>query len=278
MLGKASLHAGIFALAVLSSLGCETIDFRRGGNGESCGRTDDCEAPLVSVAQVCVPPAGTGGSIATGGSTSSGGGGATSSGGGGTTSMGGSTSSGGGGSTSTGGTTSSGGAGGEILDPVLCHQCLDDQCGTPLAACGADCRELEACIETLCSHLSELVSPEEGACQVHCQQLHIGSKAAHLAVVNCALSSSCKPCSSYPWDYNHCQASATLPPGVCAPQYEACNADPDCISYRSCVATCDTLDDCLACQTAAAATQAGALLEEYEYCIATQCLAESWLL
>lgn len=252
-------------LAAACLLGCETIDFRRGGSGESCGRTDDCEAPLVCIAQVCVAPGGTTGTTSTttdsGGSTSSGGTGGSTGGTGGTTSSGGST----------------GGTGGQILDPVLCHECLADQCGAPISQCGADCLELEACIENLCSHLSEIVSPDEGPCQVHCQQLHLASKTRHLAVVNCALGANCPPCSSYPWDYEHCQSSASLPPGVCADLYDACNADPDCVTYRSCVATCTTLTECLDCQNVASGTAGGTKLEDYEYCIATQCLAESWI-
>jgi len=288
MLAQPRLRAGIlWVVSAASLIGCETLDFRRGGSGESCGRTDDCEAPLVCVSLVCVSPDGTtthtttslGGSTSSGGTAGSGGRTGGTGGTGGSTSTGGTTSSGG---TGGGGTTSSGGTGGaggeQILDPVLCHECLNDQCGTPIAACGTDCLELEACIETLCSHLSEIVSPEEGQCQVHCQQLHIGSKSKHLAVVNCALGAHCPPCSSYPWDYDHCQESATLPPGVCADLYQACNDDPDCVTYRSCVATCSTLTECLECQNVASGTSGGVKLEDYEYCVSSQCLAESWIL
>lgn len=255
---------------------CETIDFRRGGEGESCGRTDDCEAPLVCIGLTCVDPPGT---------TTTGHGGDTSSGG--TTSMGGTTSSGGGGAggtTSMGGTTTSGGTGGTggttdiPLDTEACNQCLHDVCGTPIAACGTDCLELEACIESLCGHLSEIASPQEGQCQVYCQQLHLASKQKHLNVVNCTLGSHCAPCSSYPWDYNKCVEASSGDGGPCQTQYDACNASPECVATRACLSTCSTLDDCLACESSPEGMIGAPILDEYQLCISTQCIALSWIL
>lgn len=280
MLRARSLFAGALVVGCAALfVACETIDFRRGSVGETCSRTDDCESPLVCVADACADPGatttttGAGGTTSMGGTTSSGGttsmggaGGATSSGG--TTSMGGTTTSGG-----------TGGGGGDVpLDTEACNQCLHEVCGTPLAACDTDCLELEACIEGLCSHLSEIVSPQEGQCQVYCQQLHLASKQKHLNVVNCTLGTQCAPCSSYPWDYEKCRESNSGAGGMCQTHYEACNASPECVATRACLSTCGTLNDCLACQTSAEGVIGAPILDEYHLCISTQCIALSWIL
>lgn len=274
------LLAGLALTFVAGSFAaCGSDEIRKSGKGESCARTDDCAEPLVCVALACSDGSaagGTGGSATTTGGTAGTGatGGAT--GGSGGTTTGGSGGTGGTGSGAAGGSSGgSGGSGGNGLDSALCAACLDDECGPQITACDADCLALEACIETLCTHLSSIASPDEGPCQVHCQQEHVGSKTKHLAVVNCAFSSSCPPCSSYPWDHDACVVTASA--GACAAPYAACNASIDCKEYRDCVSACSTLAECLACDNSASGQAGAPLLLDYQQCIAAECLAESWL-
>lgn len=275
----------VLGAAAAGPLGCYDLnDIRRGGQGESCGRTDDCLSPLVCVELTCVESGGAtttttsaGGSGGTGGSptTSSetgGAGGATS-----TTGMGGS----GGNTTSTegggGAGGGTGGTGGTGLDPEVCAQCLDQACATEKAACDAGCVAIEACIEMMCSFLSSIGSDEEGECQVQCQQPFLLSKQEHLDVVFCAISAwpGCDACSSYPFDYEACVLKAIG--GPCQATYEACNASDDCKTYRSCVGSCDPLSTCLACDDVTGGAAGRALLEEYHQCIAAECISEAWL-
>lgn len=274
------LRATLALLLLLGAAAACGSDFRRGGNGETCGRTDDCEAPLVCIAMTCRPPGSAGssaGGAGAGGTT--GGAGGTTGGSGGTAGSapaggtGGAGEAGGtGGAGASGGT---GGTGGVVLDPELCAACLDQECGAELTACDAECFALEACIEVLCTHLSAIGSPEEGQCQVHCQQAHSISKAKHIAVVNCVLGTNCAPCSSYPFDHDACVAKADQ--GSCKAQRDACVASADCTQYRDCVAVCATLADCLACDDTAGGMAGAPLLTDYETCIAKECIAESWL-
>jgi hypothetical protein len=255
-------------VAAFAFAACETIDFRRSQAGETCSRTDDCEAPLVCIKQTCVEPGSAGG---TGGGQGGAGGTTTTT----TTTQAGGTAGAGAGGTAGAGAGGTGGTGGAMLDPVECAKCLDKECAKEEAACDSDCLALEACIETLCGHLSELGSPDEGPCQVHCQQAHLASKQKHLDVVNCAASSSCAPCSSYPFDYNACVTAASG--AECKTQLMACVGSQDCTNYRDCLNTCASLKDCLACGDAPGGQAGSMLLLDFEQCIAGKCIAESWL-
>ena len=295
-----AIAALAIAFSTASAPGCSLDTARRGEAGDSCTRTDDCEAPLACRSQVCVDadagPTGTSSSAGgAGGANAGGAGGATTitaagggSGGASTTTTGGggSTTTGGTGGTATtggpggsgGSTTTSGGgggAGGNGLDSALCAACLDQECGSELAACGADCLALEACIESVCANLSAIASPDEGTCQVQCQSKYPAAKSAHLAAVNCASGSQCAPCSSYPWDYNACLATSSV--GACAATLDACSQSADCGAYRDCLTTCSTLKECLACDDPQGGPAGAALLLDYQECLAKECLAEAWL-
>ncbi|MBW2525615.1 MAG: hypothetical protein JRI23_15635, partial [Deltaproteobacteria bacterium] len=93
------LRAGLLAFVLVGASCYVGSSFRRGTEGDSCTRTDDCREPLRCVDQVCVDPrtgpstsspttthtgntggggaAGQGGSAATGDTAGSGGAGAT---------------------------------------------------------------------------------------------------------------------------------------------------------------------------------------------------------
>jgi hypothetical protein len=282
MLRLSSLLAGLaLTLAMGSFMACSCspapVEVRKGHAGESCARTDDCAAPLVCIALACAEPSATS-STSTGGTGGGGMGGGTGGTGGvaGSGGVAGTGGAGAGGSGGVGGTGGSGGSGGSIpLDPVQCALCLDEVCMAQKTACNSDCLAIEACIEALCSHLSVIGSGDEGPCQVHCQQLHLAEKAKHLAVVNCAQGSNCPPCSSYPFDHDACVTSATE--GVCAAGFADCNASMDCVDYRDCVATCATLTECLACDDSPSGQAGAPVLLVYQQCVATECIAESWL-
>jgi hypothetical protein len=285
----------VLVLALAAASACALDNARRGGAGDSCTKTDDCEAPLACRAQVCVdtkaPPTttiigtgGAGGASTTSSTTTTtiitgvgGSGGASTSstttsitGSGGSTT----TTTGTGGAGGGGGTTTTG-AGGSGLDFEQCAACLDATCAAQEAACGPDCRAIEACIEALCAHMSAIGSPDEGACQVHCQAAHAGAKSTHLALVNCAASAGCGPCSSYPWDYDRCIEKASG--GSCAAELAACDASADCQSYRDCLAVCSTLADCLACAAAPGGAAGATTFDAFQTCIADHCTAEAWI-
>lgn len=255
-------RARVQALAVLC-LGsafviaaCEQ-ELRLSAEGESCGRTDDCAPPLRCVAQVCIPPDGAGGAPATSSSD------ATTT----TVTVSASKSS----SESSADSSSSG------LDPTLCATCLDQKCGTQLGACGGDCLGVEACIEAACKNLVQSGLPDEGPCQVYCQNQFPAGKQPHLAVADCSQTAgnTCGACSSNPFDYSDCRSKANL--GPCEAARTACQNDLDCTQYTNCSLTCTTLATCVACQNGMSGAAGFALAMEYERCIAAECIAESWL-
>ena len=276
-----SALAGVTVTFVLAWLsGCSDEELRLSGPGESCTRTADCAEPTVCIAQVCKYRDGsTGGTGGTGAAGGTGGAGATGaaggSGGTGATGAAGGT----GGTGGAGGTGGTGGTGGVPLDPVVCGMCLDAACAPQKAACDAECLAIESCIETVCTHLSAIGSPEEGQCQVHCQNLHITGKSKHLALVNCAISawSGCAACSSYPFDYEACVTTLSSDGGACKDAYDACNASNDCQQYRQCVSGCSTLASCLSCDDTPEGLAGAALYVAYQDCIAPVCIEESWL-
>lgn len=263
---------------------CGSSEARLGQAGDSCTRTDDCVAPLACRSAVCVDGSATSNGGASSSSSAGGVGGSSvggngvggNGGAGGTATTSGSTGGAGGvGGTGAGGVGGTGAGGGNGLDPVACAACLDQDCKVEEAACDADCTSVEACIETLCANLSAIGSPEEGACQVYCQNLHPGAKTHHLAVVNCAAGSVCKPCSSYPFDYDACVASANV--GPCAASLSDCEGSVDCKDYRDCVATCATFQQCLACDDTPSGKTGAELLLPVQQCLADECIAEAWL-
>lgn len=153
--------------------------------------------------------------------------------------------------------------------------CLDQTCATQLTACDDACLGVEACIETACKNLVENSLPDEGMCQVYCQNQFPGGKQKHLSVVNCAQAAPCGPCSSNPFDYDACRVKADM--GPCADERDACTADADCVAYTNCAATCQTQATCVACQSGTSGMAGYALAFAYEKCIAIECLPESWL-
>jgi hypothetical protein len=158
---------------------------------------------------------------------------------------------------------------------VACAACLGQQCAAEEAACDAECLGIEACVQSLCANLSLIASPDEGACQVHCQTLHPAGKTHQLAVLNCAAGANCAPCSSYPFDYDACVASASG--ADCAASLASCQGSSDCQSYRDCLSTCTTLSGCLACSSTPSGQAGAALLAPYEQCLAGKCIAQAWL-
>lgn len=261
----AAITVALFAAVVG---GCEDdADKRRGGEGESCTTTDDCQSPLKCYEHVCShdPAAGGGGST----STSSGGTGGTST----TTSSGGTGGSAGSGGTAAGGSGGLGGIGpGDSVN--ACDDCLDDHCAAELAACGSACVGVEACIETICRALSE--TSEESQCFVHCQGANPGGQQPHLDVVNCAYDGACfPPCQGYPIDYPACRNYMTT--GPCAAEWAACQSDVDCQLYQNCSSGCTTFSGCINCASTPEGLAGRELYEAYEFCVATECLSESWL-
>jgi hypothetical protein len=226
------------SLVFLMFAACTAEEPRLGSAGDSCQRTEDCAAPLSCVANVCQDK---GGDAGTGGGGSGG-----------------------------------SGPGADAGPSSACDECLDTLCAAPQAGCDAACVAVEACIEMLCANLSAIGSAEEGDCQTSCQDANPGGKAPHLAVVDCAVSGVCfPPCVPYPQDYEACRVFMNA--GDCAGALSACEASPDCNSYRDCVKTCATLVECLACDNTAQGIAGRNLLENYEQCIAAECVTESWL-
>jgi hypothetical protein len=157
-----------------------------------------------------------------------------------------------------------------------CDECLDTACSAELAACDLECQTLEACIEVLCSNLSTIGSPDEGACQASCQSAYPAGKDPHLAAVECAINAVCAPpCLFYPDDYDDCRIFMNQ--GDCAAQRAACEASSDCQTYRDCARTCGSLAACLACDDSPEKLDGRHTLEAYEVCIAAECLSESWI-
>ncbi|MEO7330152.1 MAG: hypothetical protein ABI193_16375 [Minicystis sp.] len=245
-----------FALLVLDLQACSSGDDpRKGGLGESCTRTDDCATPLACIDKTCAdgtqkPDGGSGGG-GTGGS----------------------------GTTSTTSTTGSGGQGpsadaGPWSD---CDECLSTTCAAQLAACDEECIAIEACIETVCSHLSAIDAPaEEGACQTKCQSEHAGAKSKHLDVVNCAASASClPPCVPYPEDDSACRSFMNK--GDCKAARAACKDSSDCQIYLDCVSSCTTFKDCIACDDTPSGQAGRVILQDYQQCLAAECILTSWL-
>ncbi len=249
------LAAASFALLDLQA--CSSSDEpRKGGVGESCTRTDDCASPLACIESVCADPAQT----PDGGSGGGGGGGGA--GGGGTT-----------GSTGGGGQ----GPGADAGPRNDCDDCLTKACEAQMAACDDECLAIEACIETVCAHLSAIdAAPEEGACQAKCQTEHGGAKSKHLDVVNCAASAAClPPCVPYPQDDDACRSF--MDKGDCKAARAACKASSDCQIYLDCVSSCTTFKDCIACDDTPAGQAGRTLLQDYQHCLARECILTAWL-
>jgi hypothetical protein len=238
----AAAAASILAAPLLFA-GCDDAPSqpRRGGAGASCERTNDCEAPLSCIGEVCGGPGSDGGTedAGTGGSG--------------------------------GGTNTDAGAW------SACDECLDTECKDSLAACDGECLAIEACIEAQCKHLGDLGNDaEEGACFVACQSAHSSGKEKHLAVVNCAQETTClPPCVPYPQDFEGCREF--MDNGICKDERGACEASLDCKNYRECVSVCKTASECITCDDTPAGSAGRALLEAYELCVATECISESWL-
>lgn len=244
VLGGAASAAILGATLFFGGCTDDPSEPRRGFAGDSCLTTNDCVAPLPCTANVC-------GGINDGGVGGSGG-------------AGGGDGSGGGGMLVDGGTSSS------------CDECLDTKCANQLAACDVDCFAIEACVETQCKHLSEIGSPDEGACQVNCQNAHPKGKNKHIAVAECSLSGSCMPpCVPYPQSYDECRAF--MDGGLCKDALAACAASIDCKNYNDCVSFCSTVADCVACDDTPAGQAGRKLRESYELCVASECISESWL-
>lgn len=236
------VSALLAALAPSAFAGCGSNEEpRRGGLGESCERTDDCEAPYSCVEHVCSDP----NAVDAGDAGDS-------------------------------GPPFEAGPSADAGPWGPCDECLDDECAAELAACDGECQAIEACIETLCTNLSAIGSADEGACQKYCQDKHPGAKDKHLAVVDCALSMVCNPpCTLYPDDYDKC--TLFMNQGDCHAQREACNASNDCQTYKDCVLLCGTLKDCLACDDTPEGAAGHQIYDAYEQCIARECVSESWL-
>jgi hypothetical protein len=229
---------------------------RRGGLGETCERTDDCEAPLACINRVCSDGSGGnggGGNGGTGGNPSAGGGG-----------TGGATGGGG-----TGGDAGNGGAGGE----PPCVPCLETNCNTEYAACDSECFAIEGCIETYCRSAS-FEEDQEGACQVACQNIHT-SVAKHVDLAICSAERSCDICGQcvYEPEHNACVDAAKT--GACMTEWQACLNDSACLDFQLCVDTCTTAAQCFACDDANPA--AGDLYEAYQRCVAPECILTSWI-
>ncbi|MDI1450872.1 hypothetical protein [Polyangium sp. 6x1] len=241
-----SLFGAPLVVAWLSgAAGCkedETLQPRPGFPGDSCTKTDDCAVPLRCIANVCVEPGGSGGD----------------------------------GGTQPDGFGPGPGPSADAGPWSQCDECLEGTCGQVEKACGPDCRNIEACIETLCANLSASGSPDEGACFVYCQDRFPSGKDQHIAVVNCAQDVKCSPpCTFYPQDYDLCRTFMNN--GDCTGYQKACDADTRCSAYRDCVKFCGTIAACTACDDTPDALEGRKLLEAYEQCVAGECMTESWI-
>ncbi len=155
-----------------------------------------------------------------------------------------------------------------------CDACLDMACASELAACDDGCFAIEGCVQSLCANLSAQGSMDEGPCQVKCQGEHPGSKALHLAVVDCAVNSTCASCLPYPTEYDACIQHETE--GACAASFAACQDSADCLTYRDCVSICGTLQDCVLCASGASGQSGRKLYEAYHTCVGRECIVMGW--
>jgi hypothetical protein len=243
--GAAGLGLALAALFTAAFASCSSSDTPRlGAEGATCTKTADCESPLHCIDSVCADT-----------STSAGG-----AGGGSTT-------------TTTGATTSTGSS----SEWGACDTCLNMQCAAEEAACDAECRAIQGCLETVCANLSLIgAMADEGQCQVKCQGEHPDGKQTHLALVNCADAAVCSPpCTFYPQDYDLCRSVANK--GACGAANQACKDSSECQTYKDCVTTCKTIAECIACDDSAAGLAGRKVLEAYEVCIAGECTAAAWL-
>lgn len=182
------------------------------------------------------------------------------------------------------GTTGSGGAGGNSKvheDPYSsCDACLTNLCAKEEAACGDECVAVEACIQTFCRNLSKTASPDEGKCQVKCQEEHAPGKAQHLALVECATTvqddATCfPPCTPFPQDHDACRE--VMLAAECADEKAACDASLGCKNFRDCVDFCETAASCFACDDEPDTDAGRKLYEALEQCIARECVTEAWI-
>ncbi len=93
--------------------------------------------------------------------------------------------------------------------------------------------------------------------------------------------SACQPpCLGYSLDYMHCvhgQDNTALG-GACGNLNAACLASADCQAYQTCVTkTCSTLAECEACATVSGGAVGRTMLEAYDLCIETTCIAQGWV-
>lgn len=236
---------GLFAaipLGLFAGCGDEPEAIRRGAKGDSCLVTNDCEAPHSCIMNVCGGPVGEGGSDDPGDAGAI-----------------------------------SDGPSAEAGPWNACDGCLDMKCAPELAACTPECVGIEACIEEMCTNLSTIGSPDEGKCQTTCQGEYPGGKDAHIAVVDCAIKATCRPpCEAYPADYDAC--ISFMNKGDCAVALAKCEASADCLGYRSCVGSCSSLAACMDCSNTVEGAAGKKILRDYEICIASECMSESWLI
>jgi hypothetical protein len=159
-------------------------------------------------------------------------------------------------------------------DPTTCMGCLDGACGPQVAACGADCIAIQACLDAYCVNLSALASPDETTCQSYCQSQHLEGKQAHLALVGCVQSSACQPpCSGYSIDYAQCVAAQDT--GACADADASC--DDGCHAYQTCLGSCGTWAACQACSATPKGAAGEKRFETYQRCLESTCIAQGWL-
>jgi hypothetical protein len=235
--------AAIAPLAVFGGCGGDDPIPRFGQQGDSCLTTNDCAVPLPCVANVC---------------------------GGTPTEMD-------GGNMNMDANVMGDGPSADAGPWSACDGCLDMKCAEELANCDEGCIGIEACLEVVCTNLSAIGSAEEGMCQKNCQNQFPGASALHKAVVDCSIIATCRPpCTTYPDDFDACRAF--MDKGDCFGALAACQANNDCVAYRSCVGSCTTLAECSACSATPEGAAGRQLLQAYEVCIASECISESWLL
>jgi hypothetical protein len=159
------------------------------------------------------------------------------------------------------------------FDPTTCMGCLSQQCGAQLAACDAECLNIQACLDAYCENLSATGSPDEVDCQVYCQSQHPTGKQAHVALVSCIQATTCQPpCSGYSIDYRECVSAQNT--STCAGALASC--DKGCTDYEACTGGCTTWAACQAC-AAGASGASEKLYEAYQRCLEETCIAEAWL-
>jgi hypothetical protein len=188
-----------------------------------------------------------------------------------------SSSTGGSGGGGSGGDATGGSGGGSDTWPG-CHTCLQTACKAEITACGTGCADLQGCLDTYCATLSATGSSDEGACQVYCQQQFAASKQPHIDLVNCAqgaMSTCMPPCAFAPYDFEQCIAHAAAT--TCKTQLAACDGEPKCVAFRTCVSTCTTAAGCEACGASADGKVGAAVDQAYWKCVAGECTVEAWL-